>query len=98
MRIEWDPANSAANVRKHGVSFEEAAELFASETGFLGIYDEYHSDDEDRFIAIGPVGGVLIVVIYTEPDDDLLRVISARTAKKAERGMYEDFEKTRFRG
>jgi uncharacterized DUF497 family protein len=80
------------------VRFDEAAELLASETGFLGIYDEYHSEDEARFIAIGPAGGSFIVVIYTERDDDVLRVISARTATKAERGMYEDFQKARFRG
>ena len=98
MRIEWDHTKSAANQPKHGVRFEEAAELLASETGFLGIYDEEHSDEEDRFVAIGPVGGRLIVVAYTERDDDVLRVISARMATKVERGMYEDFEKARFRG
>ena len=98
MRIEWGHAKSDANEAKHGVRFDEAAELLASETGFLGIYDEYHSDYEDRFIAIGPVNGTIIVVVYTERDDDVLRVISARTATKAERGMYEDFKKTRFRG
>lgn len=98
MRIEWDQSKSDANEAKHGLRFDQAAELLASETGFLGIYDEYHSDDEDRFIAIGPVGGILIVVVYAERDDDVLRVISARTATKVERGMYEDFEKTRFRG
>ena len=98
MRIEWDQAKSDANEAKHGLRFEEAAELLASANGFLGIYDEDHSDDEDRFIAIGPIGGRLIVVVYTERDDDLLRVISARMATKEERGIHEDFEKTRFRG
>jgi len=98
LRIEWDHAKSDANEAKHGVRFEDAAELLASKTGFLGIYDEDHSADEDRFIAIGPVDGRLIVVVYTERDDDALRVINARTATKVERGMYEDFEKTRFRG
>ncbi len=98
MRIEWDHAKSAANEAKHGVRFDEAAELLASRSGYLGIYDEEHSDDEDRFLAIGPVGGKLIVVVYTERDDDVLRVVSARTATKIERGLYEDFETTRFRG
>ena len=98
MRIEWDPAKSDANEAKHGLRFEDAAELLASETGFLGIYDEDHSNDEDRFIALGRVGRRLIVVVYTEPDDDVLRIISARTATKVERGLYEDFEETRFPG
>jgi uncharacterized DUF497 family protein len=97
LRIEWDNAKSDANDAKHGLRFEEAAELLASETGFLGVYDEDHSDDEDRFIAIGQVGGRLIVVVYTESEDDVLRVISARTATRVERGMYEEFEKARFR-
>jgi uncharacterized protein len=98
LRIEWDHSKSDANEAKHGLRFEDAAKLLASETGFLGIYDEYHSDDEDRFIAIGPVGDNLIVVVYSERDDDVLRVISARPANTTERGMYEDFEQTRFRG
>jgi uncharacterized DUF497 family protein len=98
LRIEWDHAKSDANEAKHGVRFEDAAELLSSEAGFLEIYDEDHSDDEDRFIAIGPVGGRLIVVAYAERDDDVLRVISARMATKVERGMYEDFENARFRG
>jgi uncharacterized DUF497 family protein len=97
VRIEWDPAKSAANLRKHGVSFEEAAELLASHTGFLGIYDEAHSEDEDRFIAIGWIDTRLIVVIYTEPEDQVARIISARKATKIERGRYEDFEEARFR-
>ncbi len=96
MRIEWDPTKNAANERKHGVSFEEAAELLASHTGFLGMYDEAHSDDEDRYIAIGWIDTRLIVVIYTEPEDEVLRVISAREATKMERGIYEDFEEAQF--
>ncbi len=98
MRIEWDPAKSSANEAKHGVRFEDAAERLASATGYLGIYDQNHSENEDRFIAIGPVAGTLAVVIYVEPADDVLRIISARPATRAERGMYEDHTKARFRG
>ena len=98
MRIEWDQAKSDANEAKHGVRFQEAAELLSSDAGFLGIYDEDHSGDEDRFIALGWVGHRLIVVIYAEPGDDVLRIISARRATKMERGLYEDYEKARFRG
>ena len=98
MRIEWDQAKSDANEAKHGVRFQEAAKLLGSDAGFLGIYDEEHSEDEDRFIALGWVGTKLLVVIYAEPCDDVLRIISARKATKVERGLYEDYEKARLRG
>lgn len=97
MRIEWDPVKSAANVRKHGLSFEMAAELLTSGIDYLEIYDEKHSDDEDRFIAVGPVARGVIVVAYTERDDDLVRIISARMATQNERGHYEEYEKARRR-
>ena len=84
-------------MRKHGVSFEEAAELLASDADYLEIYDERHSEDEDRFIAIGPVGRVVIVVVFTERDDDAVRIVSARMATKTERGRYEQFEEARSR-
>ena len=95
MRIEWDPTKSIANEAKHGVRFEAAAELLAGETEYLEIFDEDHSENEDRFIAIGPVHGAVLVVVFTEPADDLLGIISARVATKTERGMYEDYEAAR---
>lgn len=97
MPIECDPAKSASNVRKHGLSFEMAAEFLASGIDFVEIHDEEHSDDEDRFIAVGPIAGGVIVVVYTERDDDVLRIISARMATKNERGHYEEYEKARRR-
>ena len=48
MRFEWDPAKNLASQRKHNVSFEEAAELFTSGHDYLEIFDEPHSDQEDR--------------------------------------------------
>ena len=98
MRIVWDRAKSAANQRKHDVSFEDASRLLAREGGFLEIYDDLHSVREDRFIAIGWVRRRLIVVVFAEPDDDELRIISARVATKAEQRIYEDYEEARFRG
>jgi uncharacterized DUF497 family protein len=55
VRIVWDEAKNLANQRKHGVSFEEASKLFTSRVGYLEVFDEAHSDVEDRFIAIGPI-------------------------------------------
>jgi uncharacterized DUF497 family protein len=80
MRFEWDPAKDAANRAKHGLSFEEASELFKTDADYLEIYDEEHSDKEDRFIAIGPIRRGMIVVAHTERDDDVVRIVSARMA------------------
>jgi uncharacterized DUF497 family protein len=88
MRIEWDPEKAKANLDKHGVSFEEATELFSSGIDYLEIYDEDHSQDEDRFVAMGPVAGRVVVVIYTEWPDDTIRVISARAATRQEIQLY----------
>ncbi len=59
---------------------------------YLEIYDEEHSDEEDRFIAVGPIRRGVIVVAYTERDDDVLRILSARMATKDERKRFEEFE------
>ena len=90
MRFVWDPAKDKANQAKHGLSFEEATEIFRSGVDYLEIYDEEHSDEEDRFIAIGPVKRGVIVVAYTERDDDLLRILSARLATRKERRRFEE--------
>jgi uncharacterized protein len=88
MRFEWDPAKAKTNLAKHGLSFEEAIELFKPGVDYLEIYDEEHSDAEDRFIAIGPISRGVIVVSYTERDDDFLRILGARLATKQEIKAY----------
>jgi len=55
MRFEWDPAKDKTNRAKHSLSFDEATELFKAGVDYLEIYDEGHSDKEDRFIAVGPI-------------------------------------------
>ena len=55
MRFEWDPAKDRINREKHSLSFDEATELFKAGVGYLEIDDEEHSDEDDRFIAIGPI-------------------------------------------
>jgi uncharacterized protein len=87
-RFEWDDAKNAANQAKHGVSFEEAQELFTSGADYLEIFDADHSDKEDRFIAIGPITRGLVLVVWTERDEDVVRIISARWATKHERAKY----------
>ena len=83
MEFEWDAAKDRANRQRHGVSFEEASQLFTSGVQYLEIYDAEHSRDEDRFIAIGPVRQGTMVVVFAETDRGTVRIISARKAAVA---------------
>jgi len=91
VKVGWYDAKNLANQRKHGVSFEEAKELLAPGADYLEIFDEAHSDDEDRFIAIGHIARGLIVVVWTERDDDTIRIISARPASAREQALYHSY-------
>ena len=84
MRFDWDPHKDEANQRKHGFSLEEATELFTGKNDYLEIYDEEHSDQEDRFIAIGAIRSGIVVVVYTERRDDVIRIVSVRQATRQE--------------
>lgn len=88
VRFEWDDAKNGANQKKHGVAFDEARELFTSGADYLQIFDAYHSDEEDRFIAIGPIKRGLVLVVWTERDEGTIRIISARWATQRERTKY----------
>ena len=55
VKVVWDESKSRTNRKKHGVSFEEASALFHRGDDYLEIFDDAHSDEEDRFIAIGPI-------------------------------------------
>lgn len=93
--FEWDPAKNDANRRRHGISFEDVTELFTSGVDYLEIFDDEHSQDEDRFIAIGPVPGRLALVVFTEPSEYVVRIISAREATKAEARMFRQHRGTK---
>ena len=70
-----------------------ASELLRTDSDCLEIYDEEHSLDEDRFIAIGPIRRGVVVVVFTERDDGVVRIISARMATATERGKFEQYER-----
>lgn len=90
-RVEWDPAKSASNEAKHGLSFEQASELLVGDADYLEIYDEASSVGEDRFLAIGPVqAGVIVVVVFTERFEDVIRIISARKATPREVELFRE--------
>ena len=90
-RFEWDPEKDRANRAKHGLSFQDASELFSRGVDCLEIYDEAHSIHEDRFIAVGPIRRGVIVVVYTEREGDVLRILSARMATERERDRFETY-------
>ena len=83
--VEWDDNKNRLNIKKHGISFETAALVFADEER-IEYYDKLHSQDEDRYVVLGCVQGILYVV-YTMRDD-AARIISARMANAQERRIY----------
>ena len=87
--FDWSEAKNKANVRKHGVSFEEAKSVFFDEHALL-IADPDHSESEDRFVLLGlSVKLRLLLVCHCfEVDDDLIRVISCRKATRKEMSLY----------
>jgi len=85
-RFEWDEKKNALNLKKHGVSFETASMVF-NDPKRLDIYDEGHSEYEDRWNTIGLFSFEIFSVIYTMRNG-IIRIISARKAKKIEEEAY----------
>jgi uncharacterized DUF497 family protein len=84
MKFVWDEAKELANKKKHKVSFVQAIHAF-SDPLKKEYYDDRHSNlEEDRCIVVGFAINVVLVVCFTEPDFDTIRIISARKAKKHE--------------
>ena len=88
----WDDRKAADNLRKHGVSFEEAATVFMDENARL-LHDPDHSGDEDRFILLGlsSVIRLLVVCHAYRSNDQEIRIISSRKAHKQETKQYRGF-------
>lgn len=91
MKFEWAPEKNRSNQKKHGVSFGDAVRVFDADDEALELFDEQHSDFEDRFITIGPIQGGLVLVVWTERVDETIRVISARWATSRERSLYRQY-------
>lgn len=88
LEFEWEPDKAARNLRKHTVSFQEAATVFGDETGAT-VYDPDHSEAEERFLTIGYSNrGRLLIVAHTDRGNRI-RIISARPLKPSERRQYE---------
>lgn len=91
MTFEWDDNKEQINIKKHGMDFETASRVFDDENR-IEIYDDLHSDYEDRYITIGMIDEItcIAMVVYTERGTDVIRVISARKATPKERRKYYD--------
>ena len=89
-RFEWDSRKAAANIRKHGVSFDEASTVFDDPLAVI-FDDETHATTEVRELIIGhSITGRLLLVAFTERPDERLRLISARVVTRTERQDYEN--------
>lgn len=89
IKFEWDLPKARSNLKKHGVSFEEAQSVFYDEYA-IQFDDEESSSEEDRFLMLGLSSEmrVLIVCHCERASGEVIRIISARKATKNERKNY----------
>ena len=89
MNFEWDQNKARKNQKKHNVSFSEASTVFGDPLE-LTISDPDHSQEEFRFLSVGRSAlGNLLLVSYTERQENRVRIISARKASNHEKRQYE---------
>ena len=89
MKFEWDPQKADSNVKKHGVSFQEAASVLGDALS-ITYHDPDHSVREHRFITVGMSrSGKVLMVAHTDRGDNI-RIISARKTTRKERRYYEE--------
>lgn len=87
MKFEWDDNKNHSNIEKHGVSFEQAVEIFDGFT--VTNIDSREDYGEEREISIGMFGGIAVLVVVHTDRNGVCRIISARPARKNERNRYE---------
>lgn len=91
MKFEWDQQKNQANIAKHGIDFTDAPRVFNLPLRIS--LDERQDYGEDRWIGLGILDGRFVVVIFTEPNEQTIRIISLRKALPYERKRYEQFLK-----
>lgn len=89
MNFTWSVRKAINNLKKHGISFEEAASVFYDPLS-ITFHDSDHSYDECRYIIIGLSKNNRLVIVAHTDNGDTLRIISARTLDKSERYLYEN--------
>lgn len=92
MRFEWDSKKNEINIKKHGISFEEAKLVF-DDPLHLAILDKRFNYFEERWITVGKITTEKIVVVahiyFDNEGEEVIRIISARIATSSERRQYE---------
>jgi hypothetical protein len=94
VKFEWDKRKNQANIEKHGLDFADVSKVFQSP--MLVKIDDREDYGEDRWIGIGLMDMRVIVIIFTEPKDNTIRVVSFRKATTDERKRYEQAYKDEF--
>jgi uncharacterized DUF497 family protein len=94
MNFEWDESKNEVNIDKHGFDFADAYRIFGLPMAVK--LDERDSYGEDRWIGTGMLDGRVVVVVYTEPNEEIIRIISLRKALSCERKNYEQYLKNRL--
>ena len=89
LEFEWDLRKAAANLAKHGVSFEEAATVFGDPLGRI-VTDPRHSVGEERFVLLGSSREKRLLAVMYADRGGVIRIISARKATRRERRDYEE--------
>ena len=89
MRFEWDERKAAANEKKHGVSFHEAATVFGDPLA-ITFADPDHSENERRYVTFGMSRVDRLLVVAHADRERRIRIISARTMTRHERKFYEE--------
>jgi uncharacterized DUF497 family protein len=89
MQFEWDQAKNLENIRKHRIDFADVPEMFNGP--MLAELDERADYGEDRWIGIGSLRNGTAVVVWTERQDDVIRIISARKANRYECQRFEQY-------
>ena len=95
MKFEWDPKKAGLNVKKHGVTFEEASAVFGDPLAAT-VPDPRHSIGESRFVTMGQSSANRLVVVAHVDRGEQVRIISARIATRRERRGYESKEEGRL--
>jgi len=95
MKFEWDERKNQSNLIKHGFDFADAYRIF--NLPMVVELDERENYGETRFVAIGLLDGRVVVIVYTEPDAQTIRIISLRKALSYEGKHYEQYLKNRLK-
>ena len=87
-RFIWDEEKNRANLKKHGVDFNDAVRAW-HDPDRLDLFDDHNSSDiETRWIFLGAVAGTVLFAVETEPDEETVRIISARRTSRHEQEVY----------